>query len=161
MAMAPSPEMSPVMGSSHRIDRNRSQSPPAQALSKRDKKRTQLLERLQEVTLNFSSNKDAHYRHQLQAIQVDTSLIFRADLYSDRPLDDRDGDLREMVNKAQSIYPNGLAALNKGEMTQIAGNLYSAFAEEVVDAVEARDAALTRHRVSLLSSFSLETTKLC
>jgi hypothetical protein len=148
MAMSISPQLSPTMGSSHRIDRNHSNTPPAQPLSKRDKRRTQLLDRLHEVTVSFSTNKDQFYRQQLQAIQLDTNLILHANPYNDRPIPDRGDDIYDMVHEATGGNAHMMMSVANGDIKDITGKLYSEFASEVNDAMEARDAALTMHQVT-------------
>ncbi|TVY45814.1 hypothetical protein LOCC1_G006462 [Lachnellula occidentalis] len=142
MAMSQSPQLSPVMGASHRVDRHHSNSPPQQQLSKRDKKRTLLADRLAEITSQFSSNRDAHYREQLQALQIDMNLIMDADAHGNSPLPSMpyqvDGLVQDNIKRTmmKSIGPNPPPR---------AGKVYMDFAREVNDAMEERDAALTLH----------------
>jgi hypothetical protein len=147
MAMSPSPQLSPVMGGHHKVvDRHHSNSPPQQQLSKRDKKRTLLADRLAEITSQFSQNRDVHYREQLQALQIDMNLIMEADAQSKMPL------LLEPQEVEQLVHDN----IRKTMMKSVgplapprAGKMYSDFAREVNDAQEERDAALTTHDVRL------------
>jgi hypothetical protein len=145
---SPSPQLSPTMGPGQRMDRHHSGTPPAQPLSKRDKRRTQLLDRLQEITQQFTNNKDQYYRQQLQAIQIDTGLILHADPYRDDPLNDFGEEIQEMVHKASSSNPQTMMAVINGDIGAIAGKIYSEFANDINDAMEYRDAALTMHQVS-------------
>jgi hypothetical protein len=128
------------MGSSHKHPRQRSETPPAQPLSKRDKRRTALSDRLIEITSNFSSNRDMHYRHQLQAIQIDISLITNADLNAPNPLEDRGEDVDDLIYNISG----GIGNVGEGV---IGGKLYSEFAREIGDAMEQRDSALVAHNV--------------
>ncbi len=146
MAMSPSPQLSPTVGGA-RLDQVNSGTPPPQPLSKRDKRRTQLIDRLHEITMQFNDNKDQYYRNQLQAIQIDTSLILHADPYKEDPLGDTGDEVQEMISKATGANPHTMAALAKGGIGSIAGKIYSEFANEVNNAMEARDAALTTHKV--------------
>jgi hypothetical protein len=147
MAMSPSPQLSPVMGGSHRVDRHHSNSPPQQQLSKRDKKRTLLADRLAEITSQFSSNRDVHYREQLQALQIDMNLIMEADAHGKGLLASIPQEVDELVQEnirktmMKSIGPN---------LPPRAGKVFMDFAREVNDALEERDAALTTHEVRLL-----------
>jgi hypothetical protein len=132
------------MGGGKRIDG----SPPPQPLSKRDKRRTQLLDRLSEITQHFQNNKDQFYRNQLQAIQIDTGLILHADPYRDNPLPDSGDEVQEMICKATNSNSKMMLAVVRGDIASIAGKLYSEFANEVNDAMERRDVALTKHQAS-------------
>lgn len=98
--------------------------------------------------MTFSANKDFHYRQQLQAIQVDTNLILRANPYEENPLPDGSDDIYDMVIKVTGPNSQVTNALNNGgDVSSIAGKLYSEFAIEVNDAMEERDAAMTSHQV--------------
>jgi Sds3-like len=157
MAMSPSPQISPSIGAAQRPDGIRSDTPPAVPLSKRDKRRTQLLDRLNEITTNFNNNKDQYYRNQLQAIQIDTGLILHADPYRDDPLSDFGDEVQEMICNANNSNPQAMMAILKKDVSSIAGKIYSEFANEVNDAMERRDSALTMHQVnSLLELDSLK-----
>jgi hypothetical protein len=147
---SPSPQLSPTIGAGQRVDRYHSGTPPAQPLSKRDKRRTQLLDRLQEITQQFTNHKDQYYRQQLQAIQVDTALVLYADPYRDEPLNDFGEEIQEMVHRASSSNSQTMLAVLHGDIAQIAGKIYSEFANDVNDAMEYRDAALTIHQVSVI-----------
>ncbi|KAI9046780.1 hypothetical protein LZ554_009517 [Drepanopeziza brunnea f. sp. 'monogermtubi'] len=138
--MSASPLPSPVMGS-HRIERQHSNSPPLQPqqLSKRDKKRTVLADRLAEITMSFSANRDQHYRTQLQAIQIDSNLIAEADVHSKLPLPDEADQIDELVKN--NIQRTMMKALGP-DPPQRAGRIYAEFAKEVNDAQEERDAAM-------------------
>jgi len=141
MAMSPSPQLSPTMGASHRIERHQSNSPPLQPqqLSKRDKKRTVLAERLQEITMSFSANRDQHYRAQLQSIQVDSNLIAEADVHSKHPLPDSAEEIDDLVrNNVQKTMMKSVST----DPPLRTGRIYSDFAKEVNDAMEERDSAI-------------------
>jgi hypothetical protein len=149
MAMSPSPQLSPTMGAGQRFEGHHSGTPPAQPLSKRDKRRTQLLDRLSDITMQFNNNKDQYYRNQLQAIQLDTGLILHADPYRDNPLIDNADEIKELICNVSAYNPNAMAALSRGDINSIAGKLYSEFANDVNDAMERRDVALTMHQASI------------
>jgi len=146
MAMSPSPQLSPTMGASHRIERHQSNSPPLQPqqLSKRDKKRTVLAERLQEITMSFSANRDQHYRAQLQSIQVDSNLIAEADVHSKHPLPDSAEEIDDLVrNNVQKTMMKSVST----DPPLRTGRIYSDFAKEVNDAMEERDSAIVTLQV--------------
>ncbi|KAH8600768.1 Sds3-like-domain-containing protein [Bisporella sp. PMI_857] len=138
MATSPSPPRSPTMGGSHRVDRHHTNSPPP--ISKRDKRRTMLADRLEELITRFSQSKDIHYREQLQAIQIDMNLIMEADAYGQRPLKDQGEDIDDMVLDSIKNMRTVLAPPPR------AGKLYADFANQVNDAMEDRDRELTLHR---------------
>jgi hypothetical protein len=152
-AMIPSPELSPVMGASHRIDRQQSNSPPLQEqqLSKRDKRRTNLANRLAEITAQFSDNRDVHYRNQLQALQIDMNLIAEAPVHGDKTLPDKPEDIDKLVrDNIQKNIMKGIGA----NVPQRAGRVYADFAKEINDAMEEKDALLAMHKVCFLSQLS-------
>ena len=83
MAYSPSPQ-TVVAGSSTHLNRI-SPSPSTQLpLSKRDKKRLNMADRLTEISNNFTANRDTFYRQQLQAYQADINYIQQANPYSNK-----------------------------------------------------------------------------
>jgi hypothetical protein len=148
MAMSPSPQLSPAMGSSLRIERQQSNSPP-QPMSKRDKKRNLLAERLAEITAQFSANRDVHYREQLQALQIDMNLIMEADGHGREPLPNTPAEIDELVQ--ENIRKSMMKSIGPTAPPR-AGKVFADFAKEVNDSMEDRDAALVTHRVSLLDN---------
>lgn len=154
-AMIPSPEVSPVIGASHRIDRQQSNSPPLQEqqLSKRDKRRTGLANRLAEITAQFSDNRDVHYRNQLQALQIDINLIGEADAHGDMPIPDSPAAIDKLVR--DNLQKNLMKAIGANVPLR-AGRVYADFAKEINDAMEEKDAMLAMHKVRLLYKFRLD-----
>lgn len=166
MAYSPSPQPSPtlaVMGARSN-DQIFTPTPPPIPLSKRDKRRSILSEKLNELTTSFANNRDSHYRQQLQALQIDLNLIMRADPYRDAPLDDSGDDIAELVlaamgGNAQSGV-NGAGAVAGPPMyprpdkdvAALAGRWYAQYVEDVNDAVELRDTNLTMLEVCRLAS---------
>ena len=126
--------------SAHRLDRRANGSPPP-TQSKRDKRRQMLAERLANLSEKFSKDRDQAFREQLQKIQIDTSLVMRADPYVDRPLDNFEEDQRRLAN---SDAENQSAPRSLLEM---AGPRFSQWMETVQDLVEQRDYALTKYKV--------------
>jgi hypothetical protein len=141
---SPSPQLSPRVGASQRIERHHSASPPSQPVSKRDKRRNAVLDRITELTGQFNDNKDNYYRQQLYAIQIDTSLILHADPCKYEPLADTGDAIQDLIERANGGVPSHPILT---EVNQIAGKVYSEFANEVNDAMERRDSALTVHEV--------------
>jgi hypothetical protein len=145
MAMSLSPQLSPVLGPSHRMERHHTNSPPQQ-LSKRDKRRTLLADRLEEITRHFSQNRDTHYREQLQALQIDMNLIMEADAYGKDLLPNRPEEIEALVEENIKTVRKPLGLVPPPR----AGKVYAAFAKEINDAIEERDTALTMHMVRLV-----------
>lgn len=141
--MSPSPQLSPVIGGTHRIDRHHTNSPPL-PLSKRDKRRTMLADRLEEITKAFSSNRDMHYREQLQAIQVDMNLIMEADPHGAEPLPDQPEEIDALVLKNCKF----IRKTDDPVIPPRAGKMYADFAKEVNDAMEEKDSASAAHKVN-------------
>jgi len=140
MAMSPSPQLSPIMGGPHRVERHRTNSPPP--VSKRDKRRTMLADRLEDLTSKFSQNRDVHYREQLQAIQIDMNLIMEADAHGSSLLKNHPDEIDALVLENINTVKRAI-----GVPPPRAGRLYAAFAKEVNDAMEERDSALVVHKV--------------
>ncbi|KAI9762523.1 MAG: hypothetical protein M4579_000326 [Chaenotheca gracillima] len=155
----------PAYHAGHRIDiggrsstptppsANPSTTQPQQPLSKRDKRRNAMAEKLNDLTTTFSTNRDSHYRQQLQALQVDMNLIMQADPYADHPLEDMGEEIAAMVEKALNGGGTGNApgagaaggAAKKPELeaSVLAGRWYARFVDEVNNHMEDRDAGLT------------------
>lgn len=143
---------------SHKVERQHSNSPPLQPqqLSKRDKKRTVLADRLAEITMSFSANRDQHYRTQLQAIQIDCNLIAEADIHSRQPLPDSAEEIDELVrNNIQKTMMKSIGA----EPPLRAGRIYSDFAKEINDSQEQRDAAMVILKVGAYFPLLILCTK--
>ncbi|KAI9648685.1 hypothetical protein NHQ30_003323 [Ciborinia camelliae] len=137
MAMSPSPQMSPTTFG-NKAERQRSNSPPPHQLSKRDKRRSMLQERLAEMTTSFASNRDRHYRDQLQGLQIDMNLIQEADVHGKFPLPDG--------NEVGPLVADGLKKVKAIiKHPSAAGKEYESFAREINNAMEERDVALTTH----------------
>lgn len=148
---SPSPQLSPIIGGAHgRSERHQSNSPQLQPqqLSKRDKRRTMLADRLVEITDQFSNNRDHHYRTQLQALQIDMNLIMEAKTNGKTPLPDSSEEIDALVrgNIEKTMRPS----LGHEISPSRAGKIYSDFAKDVNDAMEERDAALATHMVIIL-----------
>lgn len=144
MAMSPSPQMSPTTFG-NKAERQRSNSPPPHQLSKRDKRRSMLQDRLAEMTLSFASNRDHYYRDQLQGLQIDMNLIQEADVHGKFPLPDG--------NEVGPLVVDGIKKVKAiaGHHPSAAGKEYESFAREINNAMEERDVALTTHMVSLIA----------
>lgn len=154
MAYSPSPHIAnlAVAGSSSRFNRH-SPSPPLQhPISKRDKKRNVMENRLAEISSSFAENRDHLYRKQLQALQADMNYIQAARLYDNVPLDDIGDEGPEETNASPAASTAGSlrnahqAHLNghmRLEAPQKTGPQTAEFIQEINDAMEQRDADLT------------------
>ena len=116
----------------------RSPSPPAQPISKRDKKRNQHIAHQQELINDFTQNRDVHYRAQLVALQYDMNLITAADPYDPEPLEDSPEEIARMVEEVAA------GTAYQSEMSKLAGRWYSEFVQEVNEAKEAKEVELTQ-----------------
>ncbi|PYI02257.1 hypothetical protein BO78DRAFT_464091 [Aspergillus sclerotiicarbonarius CBS 121057] len=148
MAYSPAPA-SPVHGSGAPMmsnslhSRGRSTSPPTSVpLSKRDKRRSALQERLHDLTASFSQNRDTQFRQQLHALQCDMTLINNADPYEPGPLPDSADDIAHLI---ENTVGGGKFAK---EMASLAGMWYSRFVQEInhIKADKDADLAMLVHR---------------
>ena len=123
-----------------------SPSPPPQQMTKRDKKRRNIVEKLNDMVVTFGKDQSQHYRAQLQAIQVDMTLIMRADPYENAPLNDDPQTIADMVEAlAGTNLPNSEKA--KDDFLALAGRRYFEYCQEINQAQERRDADLTLLKV--------------
>lgn len=105
-------------------------------ISKRDKRRSALQERLQDLTASFSQNRDAQFRQQLHALQCDMTLINNADPYALGPLPDSAEDVARLVDETVG------GGLFGREMASLSGMWYAKFVQEVNQVKEEKDAEL-------------------
>ncbi|KAF2096956.1 hypothetical protein NA57DRAFT_58836 [Rhizodiscina lignyota] len=115
-------------------------SPPRQ-ISKIEKKRSQITDKLSLMIKEFNQNLRPHYEAQLNAIQVDINLITRADPYQTTPLPDSPEEVQKVIHElfGGQIPADPVAA---EDFTAQAGKLYEEFAIKVNDLMEQRDVAL-------------------
>jgi hypothetical protein len=116
-------------------------------LSKRDKRRSALQERLHDLTASFSQNRDTQFRQQLHALQCDMTLINSADPYNPGPLPDSAEEIARLI---ENTVGGGKYAK---DMANLSGMWYSRFVQEVNQAKTDRDADLAMLMVSLFSFF--------
>ena len=113
-----------------------------------------LSERLNAISANFSQNRDAHYRSQLQSLQLAMNYINTSEPYKDQPLNDNPDDILEelsvaVADNAQRVAQAGARAnVNTYEVPVGTDLLVAAYAQEINDAMEARDANLATVAVS-------------
>jgi hypothetical protein len=129
-------------GPSQRTDR-RANGSPTPALSKRDKKRQVLADRLASLTEKFGRDRDRKYREQLQKIQIDTNLVMRVDPYAERPFAAIELEHRQLAKS------NGDGDNRAGPRTllEMAGPKFSEWMQEIEDLVEERDFTLAKYKV--------------
>lgn len=142
MAASQSPILSPVM------DRD-DNAPPVLPLSKRDKRRTALIDRLNDITMQFSANKDQYYREQLGVVQQDIALILHAIPYVEDPTKESSIELLAVIQKLTRGDPRAIHSLKEGDIQGIGGRIYHEFRDEIQDSMERRDASLTAYAVSI------------
>lgn len=105
----------------------------------------------------FIANQNQHYRAQLQAVQVDMTLVLRADPYSaNGPLEDSGEEIRQLIEDILAPDANGNRGVTlpedeavKEDFWSMAGKRYGQFVRDANDAIEQRDADLTQLRVSI------------
>lgn len=120
---------------------------PQPMLSKRDKRRNQLAEKLQEMITSFSDNRDSHYRAQLAALQADITLIVKADPLGNKPLDDDGKEAAELIAQIMGSNIPSAPSAATDYVAQV-GKQYGKFVDSVNDAMEERDYNLTMLWVS-------------
>ena len=154
MAYSPSPQPGALRGIGNFSSHNRlSVTPPLpQTVSKRDKRRNALSERLNDISANFAQNRDSHYRSQLQSLQLAMNYINNAEPYKDQPLDDNPKHIFEelsaaVTDNAQRVTQAG-ARRSIHEVPTGTEMWVAAYAREINDAMEIRDANLTTVAVS-------------
>jgi hypothetical protein len=117
--------------------------------NKREKRRNQLKERLQDMMATFSRDHQEHYYAQLIGLQCDMNLIMRADSYANMPLDDDPQHIQQMVEEARREVTRGRDVTQDGEPSfyAFAGRYYHKLVAEVNAALERRDVDLTETHV--------------
>ncbi|KAK2745574.1 hypothetical protein FQN57_003699 [Myotisia sp. PD_48] len=144
-----SPNMTPGPAISHTsAGLHPSTPPPGQfPLSKRDKRRNALQDRVNELKEAFGSNRDFHFRQRIHELQNEMALISNAQLYDDWPISDAPEDVSRQI---QQLAASGQIASE----TLISGRWYSNFIQEINRTKEERDSELTvvmnRHRDCLI-----------
>jgi hypothetical protein len=135
MAQSPSPA-SPLAGV-YRGYGNRSPSPPAQPMSKKDKRKSQHVTQLQEYQDDFQYNRESQFRKQLVNLQQDMNMITHSDPYLPVSIDDSPEEISRIAEQAASGTPY------QSELSQTAGRWYSEFVREINMAKEGKELALS------------------
>ncbi|KLU81541.1 hypothetical protein MAPG_00626 [Magnaporthiopsis poae ATCC 64411] len=118
-------------------DRRSNPSPPP-TLSKREKKRQLLVDRLASLSEQFDMNRDREYREMLAKIQVDTALVMQVDPYAAQPL--------AAIDREQSMSDNIDPQFRGRTVLEMAGPKFQEWVNTIEDLVERRDFELTRHK---------------
>ena len=140
---APSPPAAGLSSSSHGPNGfSRHSTSPADdtavaPMSKRDRRRTALQERLQDLTTSFGQNRDALFRQQLHMLQCDMTLINNADPYGPGPLPDSPAEVAHLIESTV-----GGAGKFARDMASLGGMWYSRFVQEINQIKESRDSEL-------------------
>lgn len=118
-------------------------SPPPASVSKRDRKRQVLIERLSTMSDKFQRERDMTYRDQLQKIQFDTTLVQRFDPYDPKVLE----VISEMQKEHRQTQGPPVNAEDTRSLLDMAGIRFSDFIDDVEDLVEIRDFQLAQSKV--------------
>lgn len=136
--------------------------PLPQPPTKRDVRRNRVMERLQTMIDSFAANQHQHYRAQLQAVQVDMTLVLRADPHQGLPLEDGAGEIQSLVEQTINGAANGMEEGARRDFESLAGSRYRDFTRGVNDWLEQRDAdlvALHNNYTSAIAALHGETEK--
>lgn len=142
---APSPMAGVARGASPTPPPLHHHSQAQQPVSKRDKRRSLLSEKLNDIVQTFSANHYDHYYAMLSALQCDINLVLRADPYRDAPLPDTAADVAQLVAEARNEITANRPISEEGEssFSALAGQFYAQFVLKVNEATEERDKELT------------------
>ena len=151
MAYSPSPQPAALTaaGNSKNFSRISPTPPPNQAVSKRDKRKNALTDRLRDISTNFANNRDIYYRQQVQTYQVAMNYINEAKPYENKPLDDLADNVIENISEtASSNAQGGQRGAQAGSQPRFqapprSGKWAAVFVHEVNAALEERDTQLT------------------
>ena len=137
--MAHSPSPGPAIMASSSAIRHLSGTPPLPQppLNKRDKKRSQLENRVRDIAAGMAANRDVNLRAQLNALSRDMLFITGANLYLPQRLDDGPND---MMAEVASIRTSGSG---ETETTRVPlGRNAARFVEQINNAMDHRDSSL-------------------
>ncbi|KAI1930794.1 hypothetical protein LOZ58_001047 [Ophidiomyces ophidiicola] len=123
----------------------RSPTPPQYTapLSKRDKRRTAIHDRLTDLREAFANNRDYHFRQHVHELQNEMALIANSEIYGEWPMSDAPEDVSKQLKQLA-------ASGHTVSETPVTGKWYSKFVDEINRSKEERDVELTvvmnRHR---------------
>ena len=165
MAYSPSPTSLAIAGNLSLFNRYSASPPTHQPVSKRDKKRYHMADRLHQISLDFAENRDILYRKKHQEYQADLFFIQSANLYDDKPLEEPEYDGSEDAAGSAAASTHG--SLRNIQQAQLNGHLRLEgvslktgkhsleFVQEINDAMEQRDADLITVAVCSPSTLAL------
>ncbi len=169
MAYSPSPTSLAIAGNTALFNRYSALPPASLPISKRDKKRIHMADRLTQISVDFAENRDILYRRKHQEYQADLGFIHSANPYEDKPLEEPEYDGSEDAAGSAAASTQGslcnphLAQLNGHPRQEVpflkSGKNSSDFVQEINDAMEQRDVDLSTVAVSYPSTFTLLATK--
>ena len=169
MAYSPTPHATALhnlaagtYNSKYRLNQPSASPPPPQNMNKRDKKRQAMADRLAEISNNFARDRDEHYRDRIRGFSTDISFINNAALYDNQVLDDFDFELGEEQNAGATVGAQTGRTQNANPASQGApklGKHAAMFVQDVNDALEEKDAALTRLAVCHLPQIPTLTSR--
>ena len=118
-------------------------------MNKRDKKRQVIADRLTDIVNNFAEKRDVFYGQRLLSLTADMNHINNAQLYDNKALEESDYDITDNQQPDASL----LAGASGGQGVRVQprqrlGKHAAAFVQDVNDALEDKDAELTRLAVS-------------
>jgi len=116
-----------------------------QPLTKRDKKRQAVEQRIKEISDTFAAQRESHLRNQLNALHRDIQFVNRAEVYTNKPLD-------EIADDVFSDIASQQGSVDGESKAPALGRLAAEFVEDVNDALEERDASITATHVRICSS---------
>ena len=140
MIMAYSPTPGP--------SQSRRLSPTPPLLTKRDKRRNAIEQRMKDLELSFMSHREPHSRAQLNMLSRDIAFINRVDPYDTKPLEDYADDMGAQLvlyggdNTVGGLRGGGIS-LSDTESRPMLGKYASRFVQDVNDTMERRDTELT------------------
>lgn len=154
MAYSPSPQPGAhgLNGTFSNLHRHSITPPLPQVISKRDKRRNALSDRLNDISATFAHNRGDHYRSQQQGLHLAVNFISDADPYQNRPLNDNPNAIYDELSAALADNAQRVAQAGaRSAVTEVpAGTEKGAasYVKEINDEMETRDASLTAVAVS-------------
>jgi hypothetical protein len=108
-----------------------------------------IAEKFQDMIVTFADNRDSHYRAQSAALQADINMIQKADLYSNKPLDDTGDEALDLIRGILGEGSAHNAPSPQADFAAQVGRFYADFVNETNNAMEERDTDISTLFVSL------------
>lgn len=130
--------------------------PLSQPVTKRDKRRNMIQQGYRDLEIKFKSNRENHFKAQLNSISRDINYINRVNPYENKALDDRADDILADISSvvgepAYSGFRAGAGSVTgsiDGDIRVPLGKWASMFVGKVNNAMETRDVELVALSVS-------------